>query len=303
LRICSSAEPTGRSLAIALLLAWGSAASAGEATAPAPRRPLLLDGTFPIEVSLSEPSALLHWLDSLAGLSGRGFTAGKTVPAHRVTFHELLGVPTPVDVRMLDAFRQARVRFAEDRAGHDRDVLTLAFFDAETIDDALTAATKLLSIEEREPLASAIRHFAARHARVWDGGRIPRAFLGRDGGPERRSALARFLVDVARFYGVEPGAPPPPVLVPLPVADGFGTHAQAIGRYLLVEVLPGDGQKLRPAAWSGARPWYHEPQVDDFAKRIFPIVRDALAARSTLDTGLAVRLASAFDATPRATKP
>jgi len=129
----------------------------------------------------------------------------------------------------------------------------------------------------------------------------------------------------------------------VPVDPGYGTHAQAIGRYLLIEVFPGETlldevgpivhenvhfllkaidrkrwealeqkatgsgpggtmawrllhealptalaqglatYELRRAEWSMDEPWYHVAEIDAYAKRLFPIVKDALERDGSFD--------------------
>ena len=81
------------------------------AEAPEPATTSLYLGTrYPLEVSLSFHSALLHWMDSLAGLRGHGMTAGKTIEAHREQYQQTLGAPRPDDVAMLERFSRAASR-------------------------------------------------------------------------------------------------------------------------------------------------------------------------------------------------
>jgi len=225
----------------ALILFGGGAA--GEA--PAPDRddteiPLLLGGRYPLEASASFPAALLHWLDSLANLSGAGFTAGKTVAAHRLTYVEVLDRPSDEDQRFLRRFRDARVAFV-NAGDHDRDALTRVFFKATSLEAALQESATLLADRDRENLLAAISHFEEPYRRIWSGGRVPREFLVESMGSRRRKELARFLVGVAGFFSVEPDGNPRPRLILTPVRRGFGTHAQAIDELLLVEVRPGEG--------------------------------------------------------------
>jgi hypothetical protein len=69
---------------------------------------------------------------------------------------------------------------------------------------------------------------------------VTREFLDSAGSSTTTEALANLLVEVAGFYGVGVPREAYPQLVLAPVADGYGTHAQAIHRHLLVEVRAGD---------------------------------------------------------------
>jgi hypothetical protein len=80
--------------AVAFVFAYPSLAGPPSASPANPRPARLLFGaTYPLEVSAEFHPALLHWLDSLANLTGPGATAGKTVEAHRVTYVALHGEP------------------------------------------------------------------------------------------------------------------------------------------------------------------------------------------------------------------
>jgi hypothetical protein len=162
---------------------------------------------------------------------------------------------------------------------------------------------------------------------------------------------------VASFYGVPAAEPPHPRVVLVPVPSGHGTHAQAIGRHLLIEIREGEGliDELSPIvhenahflflriepdrrrsleefaasiepggaeAWSLLREalptalgqgvaaerflgrrwrrddrWYHLDTVDDYAKRLFPVVRETLAKKGAFDREF-VRRAVAAHAEP-----
>jgi hypothetical protein len=329
--------------------------TSGPTAEPAPSsRPLLLGEAFPIEVSIAFHKAMLHWLDSLTELRGAGLTAGKTVEAHRREYERVLGVPSDLDRDMMKRYHQARTSFAQAAEPGRRDTLTLAFFAAEDLDAALRRSSEIMEPGAAESLAVAMRHFEPRYRTVWRDGRTPRGFLARARAYERRDEVASFLVRVARFFGVSPDAEPTPELIPIPVIPGRGTHAQAIGPYLLVEIRPGeslldelapiiheaahvlffriprerlvawehralDRKPSGPEAWDGLRealptaiaqgiaelefrredwsmrrPWYHTPEIDRYAKRIFPIVREALDRGRVLDAELLVELIDAY---------
>lgn len=348
------------SLLIALALPAWPAAAASPAAAPAPAAAdLLLGESYRIELSDSFPAALLHWLDSLADLQGPGMTAGKTVDAHRLEFRRTFGEPTAQDDEMLRRFARSRLRLASGAAGTSPHALTLAFFEASAIAEALATSAGLLG-PESEAFRESIAHFAQRYRRIWRRGRLPQTFRESAAAEPRREELAQFLRKVERFYGAFPVQPPHPRLIVVPVLDGFGTHAQAIGRFLLIEVRPGEelldevaplvhenahflfqrmapsrrqaledfaaglgseGQRawrllhealptaiaqgvadesFRGQRWSMQRSWYHIDAVDTFAKRIYALVKEALAGGAQLDEQFLRRaLALEADLTPR----
>jgi hypothetical protein len=224
-------------LALAALLLAGL--SSAQRTASEAELPALLGQDYPIEAPLSFPGALLHWLDSLAHLRGAGLTAGKTVEAHRQSYLSTFEVPSEEDQRLLESYHKVRFRFASGPT-RDRNGLTRAFFETDRLDEALKRAATLLDERDQAMLEKAVRHFAGRYERIWDEGEIARGFLEAVRASDRRDELARFLVGVAEFYGIDPQAAPVPRLVLAPVAPNVGTHAQAIDHFLLVEVRRGD---------------------------------------------------------------
>ena len=321
---------------------------------PPSTRPLL-GSAYPLEVAVSFHIGLLHWIDSLANLQGAGFTSGKTVAAHQGQFNHLHGRPSKRDLEMLRKFREARFSHVRREKPEDRDRLTLAFLDSSSLDEALQEAGKLMQDGEGRAFAEAVRHFGSRYEAIWKDGLIPNGFLERSRETKQREELTRFLVGVARFFGVSPKQEPHPQLVLVPVPPGYGTHAQAIGRFLLIEVrrgeslvdevapivhenahflhsrmapsrlreldaaVPADDSRTRDALyrlrealptaiaqgvaseaflgkrWSSDAPWYHVREVDRYAKRIFPIVKQALQAGSSFDAALLKRMIAAHD--------
>jgi len=345
-----------RSLAIVLgtLLTVCPLWAAGEIATATPSDDLLLGKAYPIEVSVSFHSGLLHWLDSLAVLNRAGATAGKTIPAHRAEYEKVLGLPTGGDKGMLQRYRSARLAWLDSADSTERDRLTVAFFEATDLDGALKRAAELLDPSSARSLAAAMRHFTPRYQRIWRNGQVPHDFLDRVRGSERREELARLLAGVAGFFGVSPTQEPHPQLVLVPVPPGFGTHAQAIGPYLLIEIRSGEGlgdevgpivhenthllisripqarlealgrtalgeepwgleawdglrealptaiaqgvahQSFRRDTWSIENDWYDVQRIDEYAKRIFPLVKEALAGDGTFDEKFVKQLVQAY---------
>ena len=235
---------TLRTLCCCSLLLVASATNlSADATAPlsGATLPLLLHDSYPLEVSVSFHAALLHWMDSLAGLNGAGLTAGKTERAYRVQFQELLGGPTDEDMKQLRDFADTRMRFAGKHRNGDVDALTRAFLEGATLEESLASASELIGREETGVLRTALEHFELRYEPVWEEGKIPKRFVERAQRTRKRRAMAKFLVRVADFFGVSPLQKPYPRVVLVPVVDGAGTHAQAIGRHLLFEIRPWEG--------------------------------------------------------------
>ena len=298
---------------------------------------LFLARPYPIEAAPSFPGGLFHWIDSLAGTSG-----GKTVPAHRAEYLRLFGALAPEDRAHLRAFLAAR-------AVQPSSAMLGVFCRAATVEDALTAIRPDLASEAWEGLAKALAHFRPKYEIVWKSGAVPNAFLERVRRDRGRARLERLLARVVGFYGVNPLGVAPPRLALVPVPDGYGTHAEAIGDVLLLEIRKGEGladeasvvihenahflwslvpeerrlrlagfaeglddasaqafrlfgealptalgqgvadRSFRPLNWSLDGPWYHRQDVDRCAKRIYPVVREALDRGLTLDEGFVER--------------
>jgi len=336
-RTCSSAD-----LALALIVAAGVACAPARPPSPSP----LLARPFPIQAAPSYPGALFHWIDSLAGTSN-----GKTIPVHRQQYVDLYGAFTVEDQAALEAFIAARAddlrrqETAAERGGPSVKFSALLgmFCAASTVDDALAQARKQLSQASYDGLAGALSHFAPKYARIWNDGAIPKAFLDRARADRSIPRLEDLLLRIVAFYDVDPRSAPPPHLALVPVPPGGGTHAEAIGPVLLLEIREGDtladeasvivhetshflwklvpddrqerllavarrldetppkvvpllgeavptalGQGIadkmfRPRGWSLGHPWYHIPEVDLLAKRIFPLVQVTLQDGKTFD--------------------
>lgn len=325
---------SGRVTSLLLLfLSSGAALGAEEVLV----RDALLGPAYPLEARVSFHAALLHWMDALAGLRGGGGTGGKTDDAHRMQFQALHGPPTPLEVALLRRYARVRERFGGESAPERVHALTLAFFDSADLETALRRAAPAIGDDGVEALRSAMSHFAPRYRPIWNEGRVARSFV--EGAIEhpRREALGALLQDVAGFFGVSRIDSPPPCIVVVPVPEGFGTHAQALGHALLLEVRAREnlidevspivhenahflfyriperrrealgaraarsgpqgatawillhealptalgqgvaGARFRGKAWSRQQSWYHLPDVDRYAKALFPLVRRALA--------------------------
>jgi hypothetical protein len=234
-RTCSSAEGLVRLLALTLLAA---ALPRPAAAAADPSDRLLLARPFPIEAAPSFPGALFHWIDSLAGTSN-----GKTIPVHQQEYVELFGPMTDADKAQLDAFVAARaehlqrLQAAAARGGPPAKFSALlgTFCSSATVEEALDRAKDELSPGSWNGLAGALAYF-----RIWHDGEIPKAFLARARSDPSVSRLESLLARIVRFYQVDPLRAPPPRLALVPVRPGGGTHAEAIGGVLLLEIRAGD---------------------------------------------------------------
>jgi hypothetical protein len=325
-----------------LLAAPGLFGSSLSTPLPVDNYHLLLSAAYPIETSVSFHASLMHWMDSLAGLNGAGLTGGKTQRAHRIEYNHVLGRPTDHDREVLLGFAEARVAYASENVDGDVDGLTRAFLAADTIEEAFETASSLLTESHAQAMIEAMNYFAPRYREIWQDGVIARGFLHRASRDKKRRALSKFLIRVAEFYGVSPSQKPHPQVVLMPVIDGAGTHAQAIGHHLLIEIRHWEGlidetapivhenahllfhrmsdesierltavadetrdgpaawhtlkealptaiaqglayQRFLPERWSMDRPWYHREEIDVYAKRIFPLVKQTFESGGSFD--------------------
>lgn len=299
----------------------------------------LLTRPYPILAYASFPGGLFHWIDSLAGTS-----AGKTIPAHREEFLRRFGPLTAEDQRQLRRFVSARA-VHRDRTRSPSAMLGV-FCGSTSIESALAEVKPELSADAYEDLAGSLAWFRPKYERVWSGGRGPEAFLASVRTDPGMRRLEKILGRMVRFYGVDPKASSPPRIALVPVPDGYGTHAEAIGDVLLLEIRPGESlaeqasviahenahflwglvpkerrvrlaesangawtvfheaiptalgqgvadRAFRGDAWSMQHDWYHTRDVDRYAKRIYPLVRDALDAGSELDEAFLERAVAA----------
>ncbi len=346
--VSSSAEAARLVFVAALALAGAMPASAGAR----PQERLLLAHPYPIEAVASFPGGLFHWIDSLAGTSN-----GKTIPAHRLEYIRLFGKMTDEDRESLRGFVESRaehLRREEERAALDGDAPRASamlgiFCGSATVEDALATLKPELSPEAWTGLSSALARFRPRYERVWRDGAIPKRFLEDARRDPARAPLGDLLAKLVRFYGVDPLKAPPPRVALVPVPEGWGTHAEAIGGILLLEIrehdelpdeasvlvhesshflwglVPGDRKRrltllaqglgdaeaadfrrfgeaiptalgqgvadrmFRPESWSIDGPWYHIPDIDLCAKRIYPTISSALDTGLVLDEELVRR--------------
>ncbi len=228
----------GSRAAAALLAAAVCASCATVAPLPADGR-AVLGPDYPLDLTVSYPAALFHWVDSLAGTSG-----GKTIEAYRRQFSVRFGPLTPDVDRRLKAFVELRKRHAAAAPRRLEDGLEIApavallgaFVSTDGLEDAYVKATRDFTPGEAVEFRTLLESFRPAFDQVWDGGRVAREFTGRFGDERTRAGVARFLARMAMFFGVDPATLPRPRLVVVPVPGQHGTHAQAVGRQLLIEV-------------------------------------------------------------------
>ena len=69
---------------------------------------------------------------------------------------------------------------------------------------------------------------------------MPLRFLARFRNDPKRDELEGLLVAISNLFETDLSALPRPAVVLAPVPSGYGTHATAVGPYLLIEVRPPD---------------------------------------------------------------
>jgi hypothetical protein len=204
---------------------------------------LLLSHPYPIEAVASYPGGLFHWIDSLAGTS-----VGKTVPAHRAQYLRLFGQPDSEDLAQLAVFvvaREEHARYEAERAARSglaprASAMLSVFCASATVEDALATVKPELNAETWNRFANALAYFRPKYDVVWNGGAIPQAFLSAARSDSGRLRLEALLATIVRLYGVDPLAAPPPRIALVPVPSGWGTHAEAVGSVLLLEIRTDD---------------------------------------------------------------
>jgi hypothetical protein len=226
---------------------------------PDPLEPPIPVGVYPLSIVLPLHVGLFHWVDSIAGTSG-----GKTIPIYRSDFARRFHVLSPGDRFAVRKFRLARIFHAEGGTAADRDALDPdvggvasprsgarypphgsqamlgSFMSAQSTEGALTALRGEMPKERTDDLRQALDLFSARYLQVWrESAWLPR-FARELESPRFMQRLQSYLAQMAAFFGVSPDAPPRPRLVLVPVPPGGGTHAQAVGTDLLLEIRPGD---------------------------------------------------------------
>ena len=195
---------------------------------------------YPIEIDVRFHAALFHWVDSLAGTSG-----GKTIPAHQKQFRAWFGEPTQEDFELLDRFRKARLRDArriEEGSTSPRGLARLrqVFLEADSLGEAFDRADREMDLEDAEDIRETLRIFGTKYREIWNEVETAEQFTRRLQADPDFVRLERLLADIATFFDVDLTTAAHPTVVPVPVPSGHGTHATAVGSYLLIEVRPPD---------------------------------------------------------------
>ena len=204
----------------------------------------LVSKPYLIRAAPSFPGGLFHWVDALADTS-----AGKTNAAHREQFLDTFGRPTPADRDKISEFVNARSEFLKrQQAEAARDgsqvrvsALLGIFCAAGSVEEAMATIRPRMPETAWAQLADALAWFRPKYEIIWNGGAVPSAFLSRARTDPHCGRLEDVLASMVRFYGVDAAEAKPPFVALVPVPPGHGTHAEAIGDVLLLEIRPNDG--------------------------------------------------------------
>ncbi|HZE89253.1 MAG TPA: hypothetical protein VE404_06880 [Verrucomicrobiae bacterium] len=237
------------------------------------------------EIDVSYVANLVHWIDNLAGSS-----QGKTIAAYRRYWRQRYGMPDAGEMDLLRswvAIRAKPVPTPEPAILNERGCLPqpgdvidwrrtfqTRSYEAADVDDFISSLSAELSAQESATLRRVIEKFRGRFDAAWkETGYLPRfesklkPFLAESG-------LAGYLGEVASFFGVDPDAAPPGRIELMALPEEGPTHAQADGRYLLIEIRPGDEPRdqIQVIAHETSHYLWHQldpGRNDALARRVF----------------------------------
>ncbi|MBI3450789.1 MAG: hypothetical protein HY049_17980 [Acidobacteria bacterium] len=264
---------------LALALAIPSPGVGADASPP-PR------GHLPrFEVEVSYVANLVHFIDNLAGSS-----QGKTVAAYRRYWRRRFGIPGAGEMELLRswvAIRYKAVPTPEPKVLNERGCLPqpgdvsdwrqtfqTRSYEATSADDFISSMSAELTPEESATLRRVFETFRARFDEAWkETSYLPR-FESKLKPFLEESGLTRYLGEVASFFGVDPDAAPPGRIELMALPEEGSTHAQADGRYLLIEIRPGDEPRdqIQVIAHETSHYLWHQldpARNDALARRIF----------------------------------
>lgn len=265
---------------------------------PLPERPRVDAEPIPFEIVVSPVARLVHWLDNLSGVGG-----GKTREVYLDVWTARYGVLDAADREQLKAWATARrsergapmPSFAVDSElcypvtplpRSPRHVFSSKALVAPSLDALFDESAAVLSAENAARMRGALLHFRDRIDAEWgddaflqDFAKRLRAFLS---SPEAVDLNRRFVHLMSVTDTREPSVLS---LVAVP-RGGAGTHAEAFGRHLLLEVRPGERPERQ------AQVVFHELVHDLWAR--MPPSRRAEWARGFLTRGAPGALAWAL---------
>jgi hypothetical protein len=203
------------------------------------------------EVSISRVANLVHWIDNLAGSS-----LGKTVRVYRRYWLNRYGSPSPEERRMLQKWHDIRVksrnrptsRLLMDRgclpqtapAPRWRDRFRVRSYEAASTEEFVISMHEDLSDAEMKDLRAILQAFEPGFDEIWKEMTFLPRFKERFERFLEESELRPFLGKMAGFFGVDPAVFPKGRIHLMALPADSGTHAQANGRHLLMEIRPRD---------------------------------------------------------------
>jgi len=248
------------------------------ARAPAPAEAPAVASLPRFEVSISRLANLVHWVDNLAGSS-----QGKTIRAYRRYWADRVGFPDERDRELLGEWTALRYKNipaqpapilnergclpwpAEEPGWRHR--FLVRSYDAASIDDFVASMEGDLDASERARLREILLAFEPRFDEIWNEMTFLPRFKKSFEAYLRDSGMRPFLGQVARFFGVDPAAHPPGRIHLMALPADSGTHAQANGRDLLMEIRPNDTpvEQIQVIAHETAHYLWHlvPPERDD----------------------------------------
>lgn len=240
----AAAVPIVAALLLAACAARGAAPAAPSARAPAASLP-------EFEVKISRFANLVHFVDNLAGTS-----QGKTIRAYRRYWADRVGFPDGRDRELLGTWTALRYKNVPRRPAtilNERGCLPwsepdpgwrhrflVRSYDAESIDAFVDSMEGDLEPEEMSRLREVLEAFEPPFDEIWKEMTFLPRFKESFEAYLRDSGLRPFLGEMARFFGVDPSAFPPGRIHLMALPADSGTHAQANGRDLLMEIRPND---------------------------------------------------------------
>jgi hypothetical protein len=203
------------------------------------------------EISISRTANLIHWIDNLAGSS-----MGKSTRTYRIFWAGRFGSPSERERSLLREWRAIRSRPFPQPVSEIRNesgclpqpedppswrhIFRVRSYEAGSVEEFIELMSADLTSEEIESLRDVLEAFRPRFDQVWEDLTYLAPFRSQFLRVLRDGELTPYLGRMAAFYGVDPGSFPPGRVHLMALPGASGTHAQANGRDLLMEIRPND---------------------------------------------------------------
>jgi len=206
------------------------------------------------EVEVSYVANLVHWIDNVAGSS-----QGKTVRSYRDYWRRRFGTPDADEMELLRSW--VAIRFKQvarpvpailnqrgclpqlEEVPGWRESFLVRSYEAASVDAFIDAISGDLSAEEKTALRRIFEKFRPRFDEAWKEMEYLTPFAERLKTFLAEGGLRPFLGEVAAFFAVDPDGFAPGRLELMALPEEGPTHAQADGRYLMIEIRPGDAPR------------------------------------------------------------